>query len=58
MLEIASKYEGVYTAEELEEIEKILSVEEVIPRKGAYTKDDSLIVNLHKRILELLDKSL
>lgn len=58
MLEIASKVEGVYTTEELEEIQEILSIEEVIPWKGAYTKDDSLMVNLHKRILELLDKSL
>ena len=58
MLEIASKKEGIYTSEELSEIEEILSGKAVIPRKGAYTKDDFLMVNLHKRILELLDKSL
>lgn len=58
MLEEASKKEDIYTLEELEEIQDILSADSVIPRKSSYTKDDFVMVNLHKRILELLDKSL
>ena len=58
MLEEASQKEGIYTQEELAEIQEILSVDDVIPWKGAYTKDDMLMINLHKRMLELLDKSI
>lgn len=58
MLEEASKKEGIYTEEELKEIQNILSVEDVIPRKTTYTKDDFVMVDLHKRILQLLDKSI
>ena len=44
--------------DKIKEIQNILSVEEVIPWKGAYTKDDFVMVDLHKRILQLLDKSI